>query len=1424
MSNFDSDRNHHDGWTGEPNQVHESADPFVGRKSHPKETATAQRAGLPIANSERWQLLRSGLINLFHYADEQFWYEDGRLLLRGNNGTGKSRVLALQLPFLLDAELSPTRMEPDRSPSKRPEWNLLLGGKHRDRLGYTWLELGRIDDSGTEHYFTIGCGLHAVKDRGRVDAWFFTTDQRMDQHLNLVHDRVPLSKTRLAEELDHTGTIHRTRGDYVNAIDQRLFRLGPRYRALVDLLIQLRVPQLSRDFDEKRISTQLSDALPPLAQEIMGQVADAMRDLDEQRQRLEEARRSSEAITRFQGNYSGYLQIALKRRVGDFFQKHNQFDRTQRKINEDSRLLETAAQRLQTIRHGITGARREDAELEARLRVLRQRPEMRDAQRLDDFRVQCQKLTNRFERAEHQLVQDERSYKAEEQRLARLADQLAFERKQVLTSIKELAGHEAPPSLKTATNDARQTLVDGQVDIKPLANIEKVVAEVFRSEKVLKEHAAKIEMAEIQLRRGIERQSECEHRLENSHHATQSTLEALIGSRRQLCLAWLSWREEAGAILKTLPKPDDFAALLETQRGLEDPDGPDTNTNAESLSENPSELVRAVVATAMGEALASAQGERIEIEAELKRINEDLESKAVKLAELEAGTHVPPPTPHTRPEDGRVGRAGAPFYELVDFVSEIPDHEQPLWEAAMEAAGLLDAWVTPKGSIDPTNKSMLGDTFTTLETSLPDPESNMTLVLCPAAAMPQGMNEEGVVALLKRLGCGRMAGQVWFDHDGSWQIGPQTGVWRKETTQHIGAATREQRRQEFMAIVRDEIAQLEATQTQFQAAVDAIRSTLDRLRSVQSSLPNDAKYTRGLADHQAAQKRAVEEAAALKSQIEIVGKLRDVLSNAIAARDRVAEDLGLADWAQRLDELRDTARQIENDIKTLRAELNALAQRIESVAQARRLTDEADERARSQRQSATAIEHELRAAQSALATLEQSAGKDVQKILDEIDQSEQQQQAIAGQLESLREQQLSATEEKSRLEGKLDESRTTLEAFDSERRSRIANLEWFVDTGLMEQASLEDDSPNQTDFPDSPWSPTRAFGIAKELRSKLDRVRDSDRVWEDAQNDLSVQFKTLEQTLLPTGMTPQMQTLDSLMTFRVPYQGIQQSPKNLSRLMAEEVRSRDALITQRERELFEERLVGDIAYALHQNIRSSHLLCQTMNEQVESRPMSTGMRLRFKWRERHDESEELKSACKALLKQPAAMSPEEQASLGRFLQTRIAEARERDDEGTWRQHLVEALDYRNWFAFEIQRETNGKWERLTKRTHGTGSGGERAVSLIMPMLAALAAYYESADPLAPRIILMDEAYVGIDNEMRAKFMDLLVQFDLDFIMTSEREWGCYPTMPSLAIYHLATRPGVDAILPTRWIWNGRRRSQSEVQRKARQQELFEDDQ
>jgi hypothetical protein len=102
----------------------------------------------------------------------------GRLGL-GPNGTGKSKVLSLTLPFLLDAQINPTRIEPDADSGKRMSWNLLMG-QHSRRMGCAWLEFGRHADDGQPHYLTLGAGLLAVEGRPQVDAWYFIIEDAAD--------------------------------------------------------------------------------------------------------------------------------------------------------------------------------------------------------------------------------------------------------------------------------------------------------------------------------------------------------------------------------------------------------------------------------------------------------------------------------------------------------------------------------------------------------------------------------------------------------------------------------------------------------------------------------------------------------------------------------------------------------------------------------------------------------------------------------------------------------------------------------------------------------------------------------------------------------------------------------------------------------------------------------------------------------------------------------------------------------------------------------------------------------------------------------------------------------------------------------------------------------------------------------------------
>src|SRR5262249_4965999 len=93
--------------------------------------------------SERFKPVRAGLLNLFEYGDEVFEFSDGHLLLRGHNGAGKSKALELLLPFVLDGDTHPTKLDPFGGAGREMKWNLTLGGRFESRWGYAWLEFGR---------------------------------------------------------------------------------------------------------------------------------------------------------------------------------------------------------------------------------------------------------------------------------------------------------------------------------------------------------------------------------------------------------------------------------------------------------------------------------------------------------------------------------------------------------------------------------------------------------------------------------------------------------------------------------------------------------------------------------------------------------------------------------------------------------------------------------------------------------------------------------------------------------------------------------------------------------------------------------------------------------------------------------------------------------------------------------------------------------------------------------------------------------------------------------------------------------------------------------------------------------------------------------------------------------------------------------
>ena len=265
-------------------------------------------------NSE-WQIHRIGLLDFWYYDEQEFEFLDGRMLLRGANGSGKSVTMQSFIPLLLDGNMRPERLDPFGSRARKMENYLLEEGDEREeRTGYLYMELKR---TGSEQYTAIGMGIRARKNK-KLDTWYFcvTDGRRIGKDLFLykdVQNRITCTRQELRNRLGEGGRILETQGEYAQCVNRLLFGFETmeEYQEMLDLLIQLRTPKLSKDFKPTIINEILSKSLQTLSEDDLRPMSEAIENMDSQKTNLDTLDESIRAAEQIEKSFDQYNQIVL---------------------------------------------------------------------------------------------------------------------------------------------------------------------------------------------------------------------------------------------------------------------------------------------------------------------------------------------------------------------------------------------------------------------------------------------------------------------------------------------------------------------------------------------------------------------------------------------------------------------------------------------------------------------------------------------------------------------------------------------------------------------------------------------------------------------------------------------------------------------------------------------------------------------------------------------------------------------------------------------------------------------------------------------------------------------------------------------------------------------------------------------------------
>ncbi|MCX2970507.1 MULTISPECIES: TIGR02680 family protein [Streptomyces] len=1395
------------------------------------------RSGSATTAGTRFRLHRAGIHNVWQYDEQEFAFGDGRLLLRGKNGAGKSKALEMLLPYLLDGDSR--ALDATGTGRTTLAWLMLDGFEQTNRLGYLWVEFrGTTDDGGPRH-LTLGAAVRASKSTQKALPTFFVTPLRVGEDLHLVENGKPLPVDRLKEIVGSDNTteravLHRSR------VARELFGItdATRYRNLTQLLHRLRRPTVGDRIEHGGLALLLSETLPGLDEDVVEKVARNLHDLDTVRDELGRLERTDAALRTFLTSYRGYLAGVLR----TFAQA---VSRELDVLAQRRRAAGDAAQRTSELRT-------QEGESEARLATLRDEEETartdlaalhasrayRSLRELSERRSTVEALHTAAAAAFTALGN---AHGAEEGAAERLADgvehfgsrltELGTEHRELLAQAEKAGlptGHlgEAvalPRTVRSQAVETELTAPDGETHIvrhRPVVRVDTAtVRDGLRSwqdqlegaETVVKNRTRMVQEVTRLIKRAEEvrtRAAQADAERERLEGETEEAAGRLEAGREKVA-------EESGAYAHQVAE---WVTRTQAAVGPDCPslDAVRTAVTRESSTDAPfadrtlppdiDSQVRQAAHAALEPYGEELTGRRDALALAAGRLDEELDRLASQKQDWERRTDPEPPVPYHRVAERTPG-SGAPFYRLVDFTDDLTPADRTGLEAALEAGGILDAWVGADGAlVDPRTR----DTLLRPGPALPDGPT-LASALHPVPQAGCGVASEQVERLLAAIALAPAEETNAHDavyYDGSWRLGVLSGRHHKKVAEYVGAAVRAETRRRILAELEERL-----TQTR-QRLADARHelAEADARRRALRLAEQDFPRARGLAD---AWSRTESDERAL----------HDLTAKATRAARAAEEARALAVAARAEADATATAHDLPSDPAELERVRTALAALLTGIGHLRRAVGSTGERLGAHHADAERYERALddrlaaeenyrlrltglRTAQQDLHTREEAIGATEDEILTR-EQEARQRITHAVQIlpaarrtrDELHDLRVRAEEEEKRLRGDLADQEAAVIDTGSILRGALGRPEVVRGAGLDRSALPEE-------VADDPGSDVRSRlralqDLADAVEQALGRPKDevSDSTLLNRHTDLRDQ--------LAGGFDAQMEERDGIKVCRlIDDHGTHDVAAVGERIAVQAAEARGRL-TEREREVFQRFLTGELGDHLSAQVITAANLVAALNDTLRTVRTSHGLGVELLWKLDEDVDADVRAAVE-LLRSPSSLRTREQTEqLLEVLQRRIEDARRADPSAGYAAHLRTALDYRDWFRFHtfvVEDAAPGRRRRLTGRT-GLSQGEQRVLSYLV-LFAAAAAHFTSlaeSAPQAPRLILLDDAFAKVDEPTHGRLGRILVDLNLDFVLTSERLMGNWPEVPSLHIYECLRDPHVRGVATLHYTWNGRHR-------------------
>lgn len=1371
---------------------------------------------------DHWKISRAGVLNFWYYDEEYFQFESGRLLFRGSNGSGKSVTMQSLVPLLFDGNKSPERLDPFGSKARKMENYLLSDGLDlEERTAYLFLE---FEKSSVHKHITIGMGMRARKNMP-LQSWYFIIldGRRIGPGLDFtlykdLGSKVPLTAKELENRIGAGGKFFTSQKEYRLAVNEHLFGFNDveEFEELIELLIQLRSPKLSKEFKPTTMYEIMQNSLQTLTDEDLRPMSESIESMDEIKTKIEQLERSKLSLGRIGSVYDKYNAYQLAFKAQHWLKGHEHQQQIVSELAGQEQKLEKEQTLLTTYNEAIEALSVEEEALQTKSTSLK----AHDFSRLIEEKHQ---LENRLKYGNEKLIDKENQ----------LSKQKTFERQRFseiqkketsLETLKDALGLELEnlgEHSDVAQFDEHLFFVsEFKNQMETGFSFQYLDTQCAQHTGALKKGQTLLGEQELLERKHegvLAELSDVRYQKERQERKLSETQQQLTSIKDEYVEKLFHWHGELADITLARAVMSQSAERVQaygTSYYFDDLIAPVRGAMNEAIGvvREQSNVLKIRQNTLDGELKQNKK--MLENMKSMKDLEPLREAKVIKNRERLSALNIP----------------FVPLYMAIDFREDVPEALRGHLEEALLDMGLLDALIIPPEYEAKVREHDLGMADKYLFASPELFSFNVSEYLTVESAQT-GISAQLIDDVLKSLFLDSSAEKAYITEKGAYGMGILKGYTSREHVPiFVGYQSRKRHKENQMALLEAGIyelsVQIRALQTEIDVFENQMTNAYQALEAFPKTIDLDLAYRE--VGRESTELGRIESLVAAKSQQ--AEQLYELLKIKRLEVQQAVSKLSLTPSKVAFDEAVDAMVAYGACLNQLKLCYKDYRNTRESIASLQNQYEETLEFIETFSADVFTLQKEREHYQSRLSQIQsQVQMEDFKAIQAELEyclkrlgdipaERNHNMEARAHSLASIN----GASLKRKDLEHEKNLSSVKMDLFNQVLDAELAleyvmpyekgetpehRLKWVGTILKAHSGILEEKKQIQGLRDDLQERLLKETGELAEYNLKRKELFGEFFEWVQARRE-GPSFEVVDDAFLDdlSEKALEMQRFD--IVGRVS--GKEVKFYELSTMVQELIQVQSMLLNEQDRELFEEILIKSVSRKISARIWHSERWVEKINELMESMNTSSGLMFHLKWAtkkaEREDQlgTEELVSLLKM---DQGLLTAEHRERLIKHFRSKIQESRIRATEMTELSSFLtlmkEILDYRKWFEFKLYFTKKGdKRKEMTNNAFFTFSGGEKAMAMYVPLFSAVYAKYSAGAIDCPRIISLDEAFAGVDEKNIRDMFRLLIELDLSFVANSQVLYGDYDTVPALAICELIRPENVTFVTVLKYKWNG----------------------